>query len=68
MTELVSLLDQHARTVPHKECLRAGNQCWTYAEFADHTVTEEEVSGKFNGKAPAGKVVTSGEDIGTNGR
>ena len=37
MTDLVSLLDQHARTVPHKQALRAGGADWTYAEFAEQT-------------------------------
>lgn len=37
MTDLVSLLDQHARTVPHKECLRTAGKSWTYAEFAEQT-------------------------------
>ena len=33
--DFVSLLDQHARTQPDHECLRAAGRAWTYAEFAD---------------------------------
>ena len=33
--DFVSLLDQHARTQPDHECLRAAGRAWTYADFAD---------------------------------
>jgi feruloyl-CoA synthase len=37
MTSLASLLDQHARTNPRKQALRAAGQSWTYAELAEQT-------------------------------
>ena len=37
MTDFVSMLDQHARTLPHKECLRAAGRAWTYAELAEQS-------------------------------
>lgn len=35
MMDLISQLDQHARTQPHKECLRAAGRSWTYAGLDD---------------------------------
>lgn len=35
MTDFVSILDQHARTLPEHECLRAAGNVWTYAALAD---------------------------------
>ncbi|MGE4340093.1 MAG: class I adenylate-forming enzyme family protein [Pigmentiphaga sp.] len=35
MTSFVSVLDQHARSQPNKEALRAQGRTWTYAELAD---------------------------------
>jgi feruloyl-CoA synthase len=37
MTDLVTLLDQHARTQPRKEALRAQGRSWSYRELADAT-------------------------------
>lgn len=35
--DFVSLLDQHARIQPDKECLRLAGRAWTYAALADLT-------------------------------
>ena len=35
MMDFVSLLDQHARSQPHKQALRGAGRSWTYAELAE---------------------------------
>ncbi|MGB3071511.1 MAG: long-chain-fatty-acid--CoA ligase [Ottowia sp.] len=37
MTDLVTLLDQHARTQPDREALRAQGHAWTYRQLAEAT-------------------------------